>query len=164
VNREAPGTVNIVTLDEPSGAKAVAVETRVVGATRHTELELDVATIGSQSDLIERLNRDADPRLALDVRLVGERPDELDVDPGEVEEAFRGVFLSLRVDDRSIPPLTAGALPPAETISGAFIRNVEGRIAELEASGETAEAEDAAELREVLRLGRRLLAGAEVAP
>ena len=31
------------------------------------------------------------PDLVLDVRLIGVRPDELDLDPGEVEEALRGV-------------------------------------------------------------------------
>ena len=54
-------------------------------------------------------------------------------------------------------------VPPPETIAGAFIRNVEGRIAALEASAGTPAAEDAAELREVLRLGRQLLTGTEVA-
>jgi DNA repair exonuclease SbcCD nuclease subunit len=163
-DRDRPGTVNLVTLDEVAGGKHVAVETRVVGTTRHGERVVDVATIGSQAELVERLNRDADPGLILDVRLVGQRADELVVDPDEVETALRGAYLLLRVEDRTVPPLTAGALPPPETIAGAFIRNVEGRIADLEASGGAAEAEEASELREVLRLGRRLLAGAEVAP
>ncbi|HEY4751911.1 MAG TPA: DNA repair exonuclease, partial [Candidatus Limnocylindrales bacterium] len=34
-DRDKPGTVNLVTLDEVAGAKHVAVETRVVGSTRH---------------------------------------------------------------------------------------------------------------------------------
>ena len=71
----------------------------------------------------------------LDVRLIGVRPDELDLDTAEVEEALRLDFLRVRVRDHSQPPLTDGALPPAETIAGAFIRNVEGRIADLEAAG-----------------------------
>ena len=61
-----------------------------------------------------------------------------------------------------MPPLTTGVLPSAETIPGAFIRNVEGRIAELEAGGDPAAVDEAAELRDVLRLGRLLLAGHEV--
>jgi DNA repair exonuclease SbcCD nuclease subunit len=162
-DRDKPGTVNLVTLDEVAGGKHVAVETRVVGTTRHAERVVDLATIGSQAELVERLNRDADTGLILDVELVGERADDLEVDADEVEDALRGAYLSLRVEDHSVPPLTVGALPPPETIAGAFIRNVEARIAELEASGETARAEEASELREVLRLGRRLLAGREVA-
>jgi hypothetical protein len=53
-------------------------------------------------------------------------------------------------------------LPSADTIPGAFIRSVEGRIAELEADGTSAAISAAAELRDVLRLGRLLLAGHEV--
>ena len=34
-----------------------------------------------------------------------------------------------------MPALTEGSLPSPDTIPGAFIRNVEGRIAELEADG-----------------------------
>ena len=66
-----------------------------------------------------------------------------------------------------MPALTEGALPSPDTIAGAFIRDLEARIAELEAAigrrgrrpGPTAEA---AELRDALRLGRLLLAGHEV--
>ena len=97
------------------------------------------------------------------MRLIGVRPDELDLDAAEVEEALRGVFLRVRVRDVSQPALTEGPLPPAETIAGAFIRNVEGRIADLEAlAATTRRAREAEELRDVLRLGRLLLAGSEV--
>jgi hypothetical protein len=93
------------------------------------------------------------------VSLVGVRPDELDLDIDEIEAQLKPSFLKVRVRDRSLPALTSGALPPPDTIAGAFIRDVEGRIAELEASDQ---AEDAAELRDVLRLGRLLLTGHEV--
>jgi hypothetical protein len=53
-------------------------------------------------------------------------------------------------------------LPSPDTIAGAFIRDVEARIAELEADPSDAKALEAAELRDVLRLGRLLLAGHEV--
>jgi hypothetical protein len=59
--------------------------------------------------------------------------------------------------------MTEGILPPPDTIAGAFIREVEGRIAELEAADGEAQATEAAELRDILRLGRLLLAGQEVA-
>jgi hypothetical protein len=62
----------------------------------------------------------------------------------------------------SHPALTEGSLPPSETIAGAFIRNVEGRIADLEATADEVAHREADELRDVLRLGRLLLAGAEV--
>ena len=104
----------------------------------------------------------ANPDLVLDVRVIGVRPDGLDVEPAEVEQALRGSFLRVRVRDVSHPALTEGLLPPAETIAGAFIRNVEGRIADLEASGDDPARREAEELRDVLRLGRLLLAGSEV--
>ncbi len=80
----------------------------------------------------------ADQDRVLDVRLIGVRPDELDLDIAEVEEALRPDYLRVRVRDHSQPPLTDGALPPAETIAGAFIRTVEERIAALEGSPDTA--------------------------
>jgi DNA repair protein SbcD/Mre11 len=164
VDQDRAGKVLLVTLDEVEGRRTVAVEERAVGRTSFRRIDLDALTVGSQPALLEKLRAIADPDLVLDVRLIGVRPDELDVEPLEVEEALRGSFLRVRVRDASQPALTEGALPPAETIAGAFIRNVEGRIAELEASGAdpaTAEAE-AEELRDVLRLGRLLLAGQEV--
>ncbi len=143
--------------------KAVTVEERTVGRTMFERLEIDAAS----ARLAAGAGRPgsaplANPDLVLDVRLIGVRPDELDLEPAEVEEELKGSFLRVRVRDLSHPALTDGALPPAETIAGAFIRNVEGRIADLEASGDEVAAREAEELRDVLRLGRLLLAGQEV--
>jgi hypothetical protein len=63
------------------------------------------------------------------------------------------------VRDLSVAALTDGPLPSPDTIAGAFIRDLEARIRELETAGSTAEA---AEQRDALRLGRLLLAGHEV--
>ncbi len=162
VDQDGAGKVLLVTLDERAGAKSVAAEERAVGRTRFERLELDAAAVGSQPALVDRLSAKADPDLVLDVRIIGVRPDELDVNPVEVEDGLRRSFLRLRVRDASRPALTEGALPPPETIAGAFIRDVEGRIAGLEASGDDAAVREADELRDVLRLGRLLLAGHEV--
>ncbi|MEO5918807.1 MAG: hypothetical protein ABIQ17_04540, partial [Candidatus Limnocylindrales bacterium] len=97
--------------------------------------------------------------LVLDVRLIGVRPDALDIQPEEVEADLADRFLKVRVRDRSVPALTEGPLPSEDTILGAFVREVQATIAELEA----ADSVDAAtEARDVLRLGRLLLAGEEV--
>jgi hypothetical protein len=61
-----------------------------------------------------------------------------------------------------MPALSAGSLPSPDTIAGAFIRDVEARIAELEADPADESSLEATELRDVLRLGRLLLAGHEV--
>ena len=90
---------------------------------------------------------------------MGVRPDELDLDLDEIESSLAPSFLKVRVRDVSLPALTDGPLPSPDTIAGAFIRDLEARIAELEAAGSTAEA---AEQRDALRLGRLLLAGHEV--
>ena len=140
----------------------MTVEDRTVGRTTFERREIDAATVASQPVLVAGLLGSASPDLVLDVRLICVRRDDLDVEPEEVEDALRGSFLRVRVRDLSRPALSEGALPPAETITGAFIRNVEGRIADLEASGDDLAEREADELRDVLRLGRLLLTGQEV--
>ena len=162
VSQDGAGKVLLVTLDEVGGARSVAIEERPVGRTRFDKLEIDAAQVGDQPALIKRIVAMADPDLVLDVRLTGVRPDELDVATDEVEDAVRSGFLKVRVRDASLPALTDGALPSPDTIPGAFIRNVEGRIAALEADPSPSSLDEASELRDVLRLGRLLLAGHEV--
>ena len=162
VDQDRAGKVLLVTLEERDGAKAVAIDERVVGRTSFVSLDVDAATVASQPALIDMLRATADPDQVLDVRLIGVRPDTLDLEPLEVEQTLKAAYLRVRVRDASRPALTEGALPPAETIAGAFIRSVEGRIADLEASGDDPAQREAVELRDALRLGRLLLAGQEV--
>ena len=162
LDQDKAGKVLLVTLEQRAETKTVTVEERVVGRTTFERVEIDAATVESQPAFIARLRGAADKDRVLDVRLIGVRPDELDLDIAEVEEALRPDYLRVRVRDHSQPPLTEGALPPAETIAGAFIRTVEERIAALEGSPDTPAAREAEELRDVLRLGRLLLAGQEV--
>ena len=54
----------------------------------------------------------------------------------------------------AVPPLSSGQMPPPDTIPGAFVRDLEARIGQAEAAGR---ADEAAELRDALRLGRLLL-------
>lgn len=162
VTQDGAGKVLLVTLDETSGTRTVTIDEKVVGRTRFRKLDIDAASVSDQPELIARVGSEADPDLVLDVRLTGVRPDELDLAIDEIEDQLKSRFLKVRVRDQSVPALTHGTLPSPETIPGAFIRNVEGRIAELEADGSDSAAAEAAELRDVLRLGRLLLAGHEV--
>lgn len=162
VTQDGAGKVLLVELTEAAGKRTVTVSERVVGRTRFEKLEIDAAEVAGQAALVERIAALADPDLILDARITGVRPDELDLSLDEIEEQLKGRFLRLRVRDASLPALTEGALPSPDTIPGAFIRNVEGRIAELEAAGTEPGNGEAAELRDVLRLGRLLLAGHEV--
>ena len=162
VDQDKAGKVLLVTLDQRDGHRHVTVEGRTVGRTTFERREIDAGTIESQPALVAGLLAAANPDLVLDVRLIGVRRDELDVEPAEVEDALRASFLRVRVRDLSRPAIGQDALPPAETIAGAFARNVGGRIEELEALGDEPSVREADELRDVLRLGRLLLAGHEV--
>jgi DNA repair exonuclease SbcCD nuclease subunit len=159
VDQDRAGNVLLVTLDLVDGARNVTVEERQVGRTRFERLDLDAAELVSQAAFVERLVGRSDPDLILDVRLTGVRPDELDLDVDEVEAAVGGSFHKVRIRDASVPALSHGPIPPEDTISGAFIRDVAARIADLEAAED---GEAARELRDVLRLGRLLLSGQEV--
>jgi DNA repair exonuclease SbcCD nuclease subunit len=159
VDQDRAGNVLLVTLDMVAGVRTVKVDEHVVGSTRFERLEVDATDVPSQAAFVQRLLQRADPDLVLDVRLTGVRPDELDLDVDEAEAAVAGSFLKVRIRDTSVPALSDGPLPPTDTIAGAFIRDVEARIADREGH----EDPDAArELRDVLRLGRLLLAGQEV--
>ena len=165
LDQDRAGKVLLVELEEIAGRRSVTVQERQVGATRFEKIELDAADISAQPALIETLAKKSDPNLVLDARVVGVRPDELDLHLDEIEAALAGSFLKVRVRDVSLPALTEGALPPPDTIAGAFIRDLEARIAELEAApagGGGGGPAEAAELRDALRLGRLLLAGHEV--
>jgi DNA repair exonuclease SbcCD nuclease subunit len=160
LHQDGAGKALLVELDQRDGQRSVSIVERQVGRTRFERLDIDAAVVADQPALIGQLAARADPDLVLDARLVGVRRDDLDLDPGEIEAALAPSFLKVRVRDASMPALTDGPLPSADTIAGAFIRDLEARIAELERTGAT---DEAAEQRDALRLGRLLLAGHEVA-
>jgi exonuclease SbcD len=162
VTQDGAGKVLLVELNEVNGKRTVTIDERVVGRTRFAKLDIDASAVMDQPAIVAAIAAKADPDLVLDARLTGVRPDELDLSTDEVEDQLKSSFLKLRVRDQSVPALTQGNLPSPDTIPGAYIRNVEARIAELEADGTDPSAAEAAELRDVLRLGRLLLAGHEV--
>jgi exonuclease SbcD len=165
LDQDRAGKVLLVSLDAADGKKQVTIEERKVGRTRFERAQLDAATIGSQPNLIAKLQERADPDLVLDAELIGVRPDTLDVHVEEVEAALADRFLKVRVRDRSVAPLPDGFVASPDTVLGAFISDLEARIAEIEAAdvgAPGADAEMAVELRDALRLGRLLLSGTEV--
>jgi DNA repair exonuclease SbcCD nuclease subunit len=169
LDQDRAGNVLLVSLDALDGKKRVTVEERKVGKTQFERLQLDAAKVGSQPGLVEKLGERADPDLVLDVELIGIRPDELDVHVEEIEAELADRFLKIRVRDRSVAPLPDGAIASPDTVLGAFIRDLEAQIAEIEAADGAAPSPDggtvdgpAGELRDALRLGRLLLAGTEV--
>ena len=159
LDQDRAGKVLLVELDGEGATRTVSILECQVGRTRFEKTELDAGALTTQPALVESLRGRGDPDLVLDVRLIGVKPDELDLDLDEIETALAASFLKIRVRDVSVPAMTEGMLPSPDTIAGAFIRDLESRIAELEAAGSAVEA---AEQRDALRLGRLLLGGHEV--
>ena len=160
VDQDRAGNALLVTLDGEGVDRRVAIAEIRVGRTRYERVQVDAAELGGQADLVGRLRAQASPDLILDVQLRGIRRDDLDLDVDEVESLLAPDFMNVRVRDLSVAALSDGLLPPPDTIVGAFIRDLEGRIQDLEVEGREPEA---LELRDALRVGRLLLAGREVA-
>jgi DNA repair exonuclease SbcCD nuclease subunit len=136
LDQDRAGNVLLVTLDARDGTKRVSVEERKVGKVRMERLRLDAAKVGSQPALVAKLGERADPDLVLDVELIGIRPDELDLHTEEIEAELADRFLKVRVRDRSVAPLPEAVIASPDTVLGAFIRDLEARIAEEEAEAE----------------------------
>ena len=151
VERDTAGEALIVTLDD---AAQPAIERQRIGQTRFERIELDLPSLVDQTGLVQTLAARADPNLVLDARLVGDWPDEVEVDPEDAEATLADRFLRIRIRNLARPMTSPQPLPPADTIAGAFLRDLETRIAEAEQAGSEA---SAAELREALRLGRRAM-------
>ena len=165
VDQDRAGRALLVTLSFVDGLRTVEVEERVVGRTRFVRQEVDVATVPSQPALVERLAALADPDLVLDVRLVGVRSDDLDVDGDEVVRSLAPSFLAVRFRDRTLAPLPPeDEVPGPDTILGSLVRDLEASIAAAEEAGrdEPARGAEAAEVRDALLVARHLLAGTEV--
>lgn len=154
------GRALLVALTEKGGRRTVTAQERAVGRVAVQRLELDLRGT-TQAKLAARLAKAAGPDVVLDVALVGDRPDALDVDPAALADAVRPDVLHVAVADRASRPRTPDPLPPAGTVAGAFVRDLEDRVASREAAGDEA---GAAELREALAIGRHLLAGGELLP
>lgn len=158
VDQDGSGQVLLVDLDMAAGRKRVTVRAVPVGKTRFQKLDVDADQVASQDALVRRLRALADADLVLDVRLVGLAAPELEIVDEEVERQLAGGFLKVRFRNVATPASPDQPLPPADTIAGAFIRDLEAKIAAAEVAG----AEDVAfEAREALRLGRQLLQDAQ---
>jgi DNA repair protein SbcD/Mre11 len=155
------GEVLLVTLDD--GVPHPIVDRMRVGRSRFDRMAVDLTPIVDGSQIDAAIAARADPDLILEVRLEGSWSDDLDVDPARLETAHAAEFLRLLVRDDAAPALTPEPLPPADSIAGAFVRDLEARIAAAEAEVAARGTDTGpAELRQALRLGRRLLAGKDL--
>ena len=154
MDQDGAGQVLSVDLEERDGREYVSITPHIIGRTSFKHLDVDAADLASQVALVEQLRASADPDLVLDVRIVGILPDELEIQEEEVERQLAPSFFKVRVRSRAVPAEPDGVLPPPDTIVGAFIRDLEARIAAAEKAGDM---DGALEDRESLRLGRNLL-------
>jgi DNA repair protein SbcD/Mre11 len=154
LDQDGAGRVALVTLEKRDGARLVSVEPRTVGRSRFQKLEIDAAMLPGQVDLRRRLQELADPDLMLDLRLVGVRSEQLDLNLDELDNELAGSFLRLRLRDSSLAPLADPSGTSPDTILGAFTRDLRARIDDCQARGDE---DTAAELREALRYGILLL-------
>jgi Calcineurin-like phosphoesterase len=154
--RDRAGEVLLVRFEDRGERRAVTVERRRVGTTRYESINLDLAGYPNagalQAAIAAKADGGAGADLLLDVVLTGDWADTLEADPDGLQAALRDRFLQLRVRNEASPVLSGAAAPPAETIRGSFIRDLEGRIS-TPAEGDP----PADELRAALRLGRQLL-------
>ena len=154
LDQTGAGRVAVVTLEERAGERVVNVEPVTVGRTRFGAIELDAAEVVSQAALVNLLMGLGDPDLIMDVRIGGVAHDRLDIDTEAVSRELASSFLKLRVQDRAVAAMPEGPLPPQDTVAGAFMRDLQARIAAAEGAGDD---DAAAEAREALQLGRLLL-------
>ncbi len=160
LDQDGAGSVLLVSLDAAGGTHRVSIEQRRVGRTRFRAIDVDAVSVASQPALVAALAALGDPDLVLDARLIGVRPDELDIVQDEVERELAERFFRARFRDHSVPALPEGPLPPQDTIVGSLVRTMEARVLAAETDGQ---ADEALDLREALRLARLLLDGREVA-
>jgi len=154
--RDRAGEILLVRLDERGDRRAVSVERHRVGTTRFEAISLDLGSVPDDAALSAAIAARADggagADLILDVQLTGAWPDSLEADPEALEAALRSRFLNLRIRSTASPVLTGAGAPSPETVGGAFVRDLEARIATPVEGDPPAD-----ELREALRLGRRVL-------
>jgi DNA repair protein SbcD/Mre11 len=156
LDQDGAGQVLLVEISKRDAGTPASVSVKAVkvGQTTFEKLELDAAAIASQGQLEQTLRERADADRVLDVKVVGVKPDDLDLHVEELEKQLQGSFLRLRVRDTSVASLPDAPLAPPDTILGALARDFGARIMDHEQRGDT---ERAAELREALRLGILLL-------
>ncbi len=152
MDQKGAGSVAMVTIHEKGN---VTVDPVRVGTKKLDEITIDVGLVKSIDGIIEMIEAKADPNLILEVTLAGLCGMEYDLSSQEIEDELGQRFFSLRVLDKSHPRLEEVKSEnfSEETVTGKFVRIIEGKIAT--ASNE----EDKVLYEEALKLGFALLQG-----
>jgi exonuclease SbcD len=150
---EDSGFVLLVSIDE----SATRVEKKRVGKYLWRTVDLELEAFEGEQELLQEIQKHADPSTLLRVRLSGLKPLTWDADEeglaAELEELFFHLEIIAGELTTSLEPIRAGDFPEA-TIMGQFLRLMERR---LEASDQA----DKPILEEALRRGFALLSGRE---
>ena len=100
LDQDRAGKVLLVELDEQAGKPRRSRSRSARSAGRGSRRPRSTPRrSASQPALVDLLAARADPDLVLDVRLIGVRRDELDLDLDEIETALAPSFLKVRVRD-----------------------------------------------------------------
>ena len=164
VDQDKAGKVLLVTLDEQGRRRST------VDVEERSRRQDDVRAPGGRRGddrVAARAHREAqgarrDPDLVLDVRLIGVRPDELDLDAEEVEAALKATSSGSASGTEPAGP--DGGRDPARPRPSPARSSATSRAGSPTSRRrrDTPAVREAEELRDVLRLGRLLLAGREV--
>jgi len=150
---EDSGFVLLVSID----GSATRVEKKRVGKYLWKTVDLELDAFESEQELLQEIQKHADPNTLLRVRLSGLRPLTWDVGEegltGELEDLFFHLEVVAGELTTSLEPIRAGDFPEA-TVMGQFLRLMEKRL-------EAADPADKPVLEEALRRGFALLNGRE---
>jgi exonuclease SbcD len=153
-NQKQPGSVLMVTIPDSGEIK---VEPLAVGARFCDEPEIDLAGMGSLSELKSRIMAGASPDLIRKVILKGLRNDDIYFSAEEIERDFSEHFFHLKVEDKSHPRIAEldEGMYHDRLILARFIKLMKERI-------ESASGEERLIAEEALQYGLALLQGKEV--
>lgn len=128
MNQKGAGSVALVTIHDRG---KVDVQQIRVGSKLFEELIVNTELLKSLSDVTHIISSRADPNLILEVTLEGTPSLDRELDPHELEEELRERFHHLRVVDRTSERLddVPMDLYPPETLTGAFVRAMETKMA-----------------------------------
>ena len=150
---EDSGFVLLVSIDE----SATRVEKKRVGKYVWRTVDLSVEAFETEEELLQEIQKHADPNTLLRVRLSGLKPVTWDVSEGRLVEELEDLFFHLEVIagdlTTSLEPIRAAAFPDS-TVMGQFLRLMEKRL-------EAADPADKPVLEEALQRGFALLNGRE---
>lgn len=150
---EDSGFVLLVSIDE----SATRVEKKRVGKYVWRTVDLSVEAFETEEELLQEIQKHADPNTLLRVRLSGLKPVTWDVSEGRLVDELEDLFFHLEVIagdlTTSLEPIRAAAFPDS-TVMGQFLRLMEKRL-------EAADPADKPVLEEALQRGFALLNGRE---